>query len=85
MNKSRKRVCLVWKSDIKIEELKIFLTKLKLLDYEFYLIIRTNSNDIKSSKEIVKEFSELASQNLVKEHVSYNYIFYINIFNAHLI
>lgn len=69
-NKIKKRVCLAWKSGMKLEELKILSAKIVALNYDFYLIIRTDSNDIPSSKEKVKEFDELVTEKLIQSHVS---------------
>jgi hypothetical protein len=69
-NKLKKRVCLVWNSSMSIESLKNLLIKTIALNYDFYIIIRTDSNDIQSSKEKVKEFSDLVNEKLVEEHVS---------------
>lgn len=68
-NKGRKRLCIIWKQGMQLEDLKSLFSKAISFNYEVYLIIRTDSNDIPSSKAMVKEFSILVSEQLIKDHV----------------
>lgn len=67
---NKKKVCLVWDDSMILTNIiKLFELLIKN-KYEIYLIIKTLSNDINSSKEIIlKKFSIIIKRNLIKEHV----------------
>lgn len=81
---SKKRICFVWKREMIIEDLVSLFTLLTSLNFEIYLLIKTESNDIEASKKLVNSFSSLFTKGLIKEHVSYILITFYIIFLSSL-